>query len=516
MSRGQRGAGLGATGAGWDLTVHRLRELGQVKRDAAWAGRGARLGRVSARAVPVAARAGGDPPPGGSPAPGASRHHRTEEPTRGVSERPACLRGRLDRLAALATGHHDRARRIGEHRPARVHAPGRRNFGLIRDGSSPRPSWNGAATPASRRCACCCRRGMSARPGHPDLGLGSLLSPGAALRGEAGEQGTGLLGQWQPPAGPHRTAAPCAGCLRPRRAPRPAGTPRPSRPGTRPVPAGRSLPGPAPPPPRPAARRRGTGRARASSFARVARHRAWASMSSAPASASASSVSRSASIETPLRVDGLGEQGDDGCAISAFAHRAERLVPFPQVPLGRGGVPGDQLDLAGQLSRDSSPVEFRPGPGEYGLAAPVGRAGVGEPAGEAVEQRERRGVSPPRPTGRRRPLRAAARRGRPPRRPGWAGPGGWLPARLWTPAPRGGCRFAARRRRRARGLPRQPRRHRHPETQLADQQPRLGQALQVALGFQHRRGRLACLECFGAGLRLAQTWISACRTRIRA
>jgi hypothetical protein len=35
--------------------------------------------------------------------------------------------------------------------------------------------------------------------------------------------------------------------------------------------------------------------------------------------------------------------------MSAFAHPAERLVSLSQVLFGRGGVPSDQLDLAGQL-----------------------------------------------------------------------------------------------------------------------------------------------------------------------
>ena len=42
--------------------------------------------------------------------------------------------------------------------------------------------------------------------------------------------------------------------------------------------------------------------------------------------------------QAPLRVDRLGEHGGHGCAPSAVAHRAEGLVPFPQVPLGRGPV----------------------------------------------------------------------------------------------------------------------------------------------------------------------------------
>ena len=38
-----------------------------------------------------------------------------------------------------------------------------------------------------------------------------------------------------------------------------------------------------------------------------------------------------------------------------------------------------------------------------------------------------------------------------------------------------------------------------PETQLADHHPRLGRAFQVAVGFQHRCGRITCLECIGQG-----------------
>ena len=49
---------------------HELRALDQVKRGCRIVGSGgARLGRVSARAVPVAARAGGDPYSGGGPRP---------------------------------------------------------------------------------------------------------------------------------------------------------------------------------------------------------------------------------------------------------------------------------------------------------------------------------------------------------------------------------------------------------------------------------------------------------------
>ena len=54
-----------------------------------------------------------------------------------------------------------------------------------------------------------------------------------------------------------------------------------------------------------------------------------------------------------------------------------------------------------------------------------------------------------------------------------------------------------------------------PRPQLADRQPRLGQALQVAAGLQYRRSRLARLDSFGVGAAL-RTWISACRTPIRA
>jgi hypothetical protein len=78
---------------------------------------------MSARAVPVAARAEGDPPPGGSPARARRAPSGRRTRAQGI-EASGMLRGRPDRLAALARrGIMTGVRQAGERRPAWVHAP---------------------------------------------------------------------------------------------------------------------------------------------------------------------------------------------------------------------------------------------------------------------------------------------------------------------------------------------------------------------------------------------------------
>ena len=138
------------------------------------------------------------------------------------------------------------------------------------------------------------------------------------------------------------------------------------------------------------------------------------------------------------------------------------LRTLPQVRSAAAGSPA--ISSIWPASIATQPSRVCPGPGEDGLGAADGRAGVGEPAGEAVKQRERREdrcLGPWVAGGRfQQSLGAAGRRvGRDRQIEVGCQPG-------LAPAPRGGCRFAARRRRRAEGLARQPRRHHNPQTQL--------------------------------------------------
>jgi hypothetical protein len=101
-----------------------LRALAQVKRDVAWA----TVERAWAGERPRGAgrgTGGRGPAAGRVPGPGARQGSIGRKNPRGVPEHSACLRGRLDRLAALARqGIMIGTGQIEEHRPARVHASG--------------------------------------------------------------------------------------------------------------------------------------------------------------------------------------------------------------------------------------------------------------------------------------------------------------------------------------------------------------------------------------------------------
>ena len=193
-----------------------------------------------------------------------------------------------------------------------------------------------------------------------------------------------------PSAGPRRTAVPGARKLRPHRAPRTAGIPPPSRAGTRPVPVGRLLPGSALPPPRPAAWRPGTGHA-----GRVASPW-WPATALEPRSRRARRAFRlprsaAAPRKTTLRVDRLRQPGSKACAMSAFAHRAERLVSLPQVLLGRDVIPGDQLGPAASFIQIARSISA---PGRSSASR---SAGTTWPLATSSNASRARCLGPPRP-----------------------------------------------------------------------------------------------------------------------
>ena len=92
--------------------------------------------------------------------------------------------------------------------------------------------------------------------------------------------------------------------------------------------------------------------------------------------------------EVAIEEQDLGQRGRDGRAQVRLADRLERAVVTTELELGRPGITGQPLD-PGRVDRGRVGVDPGAELGERGLAAPIQRTCLVEPAFHRTQDRER-------------------------------------------------------------------------------------------------------------------------------